>query len=198
MTQPLNWFQRSILQMSGLDPEQIATKAKQAEDTWYEKNGFSPAQRKAMEALANYQTEQATRGMPGQVADFRAASGANIDNMRGVNNATLEYQTGQTQLRGEQVDQNTKAIGERTQFQTEADTARIGAKTDAALRILGGPVQQQELAVLDRFGSMYDRTLANSAAEREMLQAMAQQETGSRNVGNLLKGILGGAALLLG
>ena len=59
-------------------------------------------------------------------------------------------------------------------------------------------MQQQELAVLDRFGSMYDRTLANSAAEREMLQAMAQQETGSRNVGNLIKGILGGAALLLG
>lgn len=198
MTQPFNFLQQSILRLSGLDPDQLAAKAKQVEDDWYTKNGFSPAQRKAMEALAGAQVRQAERGVPGQAADFRAASDANVYNVRGVNDANLAYQSGQTQLRGVQIDQNTGAIRERTKAETDADLSRIDAKTDAALRIIGGPMQQQELAVLDRFGGMYDKTLANSAAERETLQQLARQEASSRNVGNLLKSILGGAALLFG
>lgn len=180
MADTQNWLQKAALRLVGLDPQAIADQAKKNQDDLLSKYGLTPATQRAIESeLRN----RITSGVAGQVADWERVAGAQLGYQRGVNNNTLQLEEGRAGVQGQLVRNNTEAIGERTQFATDRDLANIAAGADATIRVMD-PVHVHEQTTLDKFGAMYDKTLAAQAADRQAMQALA----GQQNVLNMLKG----------
>lgn len=181
MAENLNFLQRQMLRLTGLDPDAIAKQAKAKEQELLSQYGFTPD---VSRALTQAQLRDVQRGVPGQVQDFKAVTPAILGYQRGVNNNTLQLEEGRAGVQGQLVRNNTEAIGERTQFATGRDLANIAAGADATIRVMD-PVRANEQTTLDKFGAMYDKTLAAQAADRQAMQELA----GRQNVLNMLKGI---------
>lgn len=181
MAENLNFAQRWLLGAFGLDPKKITDEAQRKRDELLKSYGVSP---ELNQALADDLRDRLSRGMAGQVADFRQAAGAQLGYQQGANANTLQLEQGRAGVQGQLVRNNTEAIGERTRFATDRDLANIGAGADATIRVMD-PVRANEQTTLDKFGAMYDKTLAAQAADREALNQIANRE----NILNMIKGI---------
>lgn len=199
MTQDLNWLQRGWAQLAGIDLGQVQKKAEDVRREWAAKNGISEAQLKAVDSLLTYRSNQAQRGIAGQVADFNRIAPAVANYQKLANQNAIEADRGYLENRGIALGQNDASIEKRTLFQTDADIAKMDANARNVLQVIGGPMQQHEQAVLNRFSQDYEKTLADRAATRAMYADLAKRELGQQNVANMLAGLgkLGGLAVAL-